>query len=200
MDGNIFMKIGKAENSNLKLVYNDIPNSFQVFIQCKIPLSHHIQVMKFIWAWNMNLTHEKKIPSIYFVHFFFESAKRENCRCYNKMRMYKKWIFWHETLFLSSHVILGYVLDDMIVICQQQLSQATTIWQTFCCTKRPIQLQWDFFIETPDPFRNWLYTKYMYVYVYINNVDRIWLSLVWVCGAILSAIIWDKVTMPQSPA
>lgn len=140
------MKIGKAENSNLKLVYNDIPNSFQVFIPCKIPLSHHIQVMKFIWAWNMNLTHEKKIPSIYFVHFFFESAKRENCRCYNKMRMYKKWIFWHETLFLSSHVILGYVLDDMIVICQRQLSQATTIWQTFCCTKRPIQLQWDFFL------------------------------------------------------
>lgn len=70
------MKIGKAENSNLKLVYNDIPNSFQAFIPCKIPLSHHIQVMKFIWAWNMNLTHEKK-PSIYFIHFFLNQQKEK---------------------------------------------------------------------------------------------------------------------------
>lgn len=138
------MKIGKAENSNLKLVYNDIPNSFQAFIPCKIPLSHHIQVMKFIWAWNMNLTHEKKTLQFILFIFFWISKKRK-LSMYNKMRMYKKWIFWHETLFLSSHVIFGYVLDDMIVICQQQLSQATTIWQTFCCTKRPIQLQWDFF-------------------------------------------------------
>lgn len=88
------MKIGKAENSNLKLVYNDIPNSFLVFIPCKIPLSHHIQVMKFIWAWNMNLTYEQKksLQFILFI-FFFESAKRENCRCIIKWECIKNGYF-----------------------------------------------------------------------------------------------------------
>lgn len=36
------------------------------------------------------------------------------------------------------------------------------------------------------------------IYISINIVERIWSSLVLVCGAI-AAIIWDKVTMPQSP-
>lgn len=145
------MKISKTENSNFRLVFNDIPNSFRILHRSNenpiIPSNsgNKIEIGPNTWV--------KRMKSF---NLLFESAGKKR----TEKKVSAVILTWNIVSVMPCHLRMCSWEQQ-----QQQQFRATTIRQTFYCTKRPNSIAMRFLWRIRMLLKNLYLEMCSYIYL-----------------------------------